>query len=88
MLRFPGSSHELSRSGIRVTVFEADDEPGGMLLAGVPSYRLPRDVVRHPLVQKIVEAAAQRLAQIMRQTPNVGSRRTGDIQHHSRQIAG
>jgi NADH-quinone oxidoreductase subunit F len=40
------AAHELSRSGVRVTVFEADEEPGGMLLAGVPSYRLPRDVVR------------------------------------------
>ncbi len=39
-------AHDLIQLGYKVTVFEAYDEPGGMLTAGVPIYRLPRDLVR------------------------------------------
>ena len=40
------AAHYLSLKGYAVTVFEAGKEPGGMLISGVPSYRLPRDVMR------------------------------------------
>ena len=36
---------ELRRAGYRVTIFDANEKPGGMLYAGVPAYRLPRDVL-------------------------------------------
>jgi heterodisulfide reductase subunit A-like polyferredoxin len=36
---------ELRKAGYRVTVFDANEKPGGMLYAGVPAYRLPRDVL-------------------------------------------
>ena len=36
----------LKRAGYSVTVFEASDEPGGMLMASIPSFRLPKDVVK------------------------------------------
>ncbi|HOD75303.1 MAG TPA: FAD-dependent oxidoreductase, partial [Syntrophorhabdaceae bacterium] len=36
---------ELRKAGFCVTVFDANDKPGGMLYAGVPAYRLPRDVL-------------------------------------------
>jgi len=39
-------AHYLSLKGCKVTVFEADDEPGGMLMAGVPEYRMPRDILK------------------------------------------
>ncbi len=42
-------AHDLTRLGYKVTVFEASAEPGGMLTAGVPVYRLPRDLVRHEI---------------------------------------
>lgn len=42
-------AHDLTRLGYRVTVFEADAEPGGMLTVGVPVFRLPRDLVRHEI---------------------------------------
>lgn len=42
-------AHDLVRIGYKVTVFEADAEPGGMLRVGVPVYRLPRDLVRHEM---------------------------------------
>ncbi len=35
--------------GYKVTVFEADAEPGGMLTVGVPVFRLPRELVRHEI---------------------------------------
>ena len=40
------TAHYLSLKGYKVTIFEADREPGGMMLAGIPEYRLPRDVLR------------------------------------------
>jgi NADH:ubiquinone oxidoreductase subunit F (NADH-binding)/NADPH-dependent glutamate synthase beta subunit-like oxidoreductase/(2Fe-2S) ferredoxin len=40
------AAHFLSLEGYSVKVFEADDRPGGMLVSGVPQYRLPRDVLQ------------------------------------------
>ncbi len=40
------TAHYLSLKGYKVTIFEADKEPGGMMLAGIPEYRLPRNVLR------------------------------------------
>jgi len=42
-------AHDLARIGYKVTVFEADSEPGGMLTVGVPIFRLPRELVRHEI---------------------------------------
>jgi len=36
---------ELAKEGYRVTVFERLQEPGGMLLTGIPGYRLPKDII-------------------------------------------
>ena len=35
----------LAQEGYQVTIFEKEAVPGGMLTAGIPSYRLPREVV-------------------------------------------
>jgi NADPH-dependent glutamate synthase beta subunit-like oxidoreductase len=43
------AAHDLARIGYKVTVFEAEKETGGMLTAGVPIFRLPRDLVRHEI---------------------------------------
>jgi NADPH-dependent glutamate synthase beta subunit-like oxidoreductase len=40
------AAYYLRRSGHRVEVFERLPEAGGMLLYSIPSYRLPKDVVR------------------------------------------
>jgi NADPH-dependent glutamate synthase beta subunit-like oxidoreductase len=40
------ASYYLRRDGYSVTVFERLPEPGGMLLYGIPDYRLEKDVVR------------------------------------------
>jgi NADPH-dependent glutamate synthase beta subunit-like oxidoreductase/Pyruvate/2-oxoacid:ferredoxin oxidoreductase delta subunit len=40
------ASYHLARLGYPVTIFEALPEPGGMLMYGIPEYRLPKKVVR------------------------------------------
>ncbi|MGA2116548.1 MAG: FAD-dependent oxidoreductase [Bryobacteraceae bacterium] len=42
-------AHDLVQVGYKVTVFEAEAEPGGMLTGGVPVFRLPRELVRHEI---------------------------------------
>ena len=42
-------AHDLAQIGYKVTVFEAHSEPGGMLMVGVPVFRLPRELVRHEI---------------------------------------
>lgn len=39
------AAYYLRLAGHRVTVFEALDEPGGMLRTGIPAYRLPRNIL-------------------------------------------
>ncbi len=39
------AANELAQAGHRVTLFEGEKELGGVLRTGIPSYRLPRDVV-------------------------------------------
>ena len=39
------AAHYLSLAGHQVTVFEADERPGGMLVSGIPPHRLPRDTL-------------------------------------------
>src|SRR5579883_2633862 len=39
-------AHDLVKAGYKVTLFEAHSEPGGMLMVGVPVFRLPRELVR------------------------------------------
>ena len=42
-------AHDLTQIGYKVTLFEADSEPGGMLMVGVPVFRLPRELVRQEI---------------------------------------
>jgi len=52
-------AHQLSRLGYQTTIFEALPVAGGMMRVGIPSYRLPRDILqremdeilKHPLVE-------------------------------------
>lgn len=43
------TAYNLALRGYKVTVFDALPEPGGMLAAGIPEYRLPRDVLSHEI---------------------------------------
>ncbi|RPI01140.1 MAG: NADPH-dependent glutamate synthase [Calditrichaeota bacterium] len=40
---------ELSKKGFDVTIFEALHEPGGVLLYGIPEFRLPKEIVKQEI---------------------------------------
>ncbi|MCK5126847.1 MAG: FAD-dependent oxidoreductase [candidate division Zixibacteria bacterium] len=39
------AAHKLSLKGYKVTIFESESKPGGMLCGTIPSYRLPREII-------------------------------------------
>jgi len=43
------AAHDLSLMGHDVTLFEREDEAGGMLRYGIPEFRLPRNVLREEI---------------------------------------
>ncbi len=43
------AANDLVRFGYRVTIFEAQDKPGGMLVWGIPPFRLPRDIIEEEI---------------------------------------
>lgn len=45
---------DLARQGFNVEIYEMEPEPGGVLMFGIPEYRLPKDVVRRE-IRKIEE---------------------------------
>ncbi|MBQ7608525.1 MAG: NAD(P)-dependent oxidoreductase [Desulfovibrionaceae bacterium] len=45
---------DMARQGFQVEIFEMEAEPGGVLMFGIPEYRLPREVVRNEV--KRIEA--------------------------------
>lgn len=51
-------AYQLARRGYSVTVLEASDKPGGMLLWGIPRYRLPEDVIEKE-IQKILDLGVE-----------------------------
>jgi len=42
-------AYQLTKNGYAVTVFDKEDEMGGMMRYGIPEYRLPREVLRHEI---------------------------------------
>ena len=40
------AAHYLSLQGYKVTVYESEKTPGGMLTGGIPAYRLPRNILQ------------------------------------------
>ncbi len=64
------AAHELRVRGYGVTLYDANDEPGGMLLTGIPEYRLPLEGLRRD-VKRILDLgvkfeAGQRLGENLR----------------------
>ena len=47
------AAYELLRQGYHVTIFEKQDETGGMMRYGIPEYRLPRNILAGEI--KVVE---------------------------------
>lgn len=55
------AAHLLSLEGYPVTVFDANDQPGGMLRLGIPAYRLPRDVLDREIAALLNENITLRM---------------------------
>ncbi|MEW6367168.1 MAG: FAD-dependent oxidoreductase [Acidobacteriota bacterium] len=49
------AAHYLSLRGYKVTVYEQDAEPGGMMFSAIPGYRLPREVMRKEIASLLDE---------------------------------
>ena len=45
----------LAKLGYEVTIFEALHEPGGVLIYGIPEFRLPKDEVVLPEIQNVID---------------------------------
>ena len=52
------AAHDLALLGYDVTVFDAGDEPGGMMRFGIPEYRLPRTLIKAE-IDKILALGVQ-----------------------------
>ena len=46
---------DLARIGYDVTIFEALHKPGGVLLYGIPEFRLPKDAVVAPEIENVID---------------------------------
>jgi len=51
-------AYQLARNGYNVTIFEAREKAGGMLLWGIPRYRLPEDVLEKE-IQRILDLGVE-----------------------------
>jgi len=43
------AAHYLSLKGYKVTILEAEEEPGGMLFCAIPTYRLPKETIKNEI---------------------------------------
>jgi len=43
------AAHDLSSTGFKVVIYEAFNQPGGMLMYGIPEFRLPREILMHEI---------------------------------------
>ena len=43
------SAHYLSLKGYKISIFESECEPGGMLYCAIPPYRLPRETIKNEI---------------------------------------
>ena len=67
------AAYYLARLGYPVTVFEAMPVPGGMMAIGIPSYRLPRDVLQEEIARIVGLGVELRLER--RDGPRLHARR-------------
>lgn len=56
------AAHDLALLNYAVTIFEASDEPGGMMRYGIPEYRLPRSLLRAEIDRILALGVTLRLA--------------------------
>jgi NADH-quinone oxidoreductase subunit F len=49
------AAHYLSLNGYKVTIFDSEQKPGGMMFSAIPPYRLPREVIEKEIESLIDE---------------------------------
>ncbi|HUU93456.1 MAG TPA: FAD-dependent oxidoreductase, partial [Phycisphaerae bacterium] len=59
------AAHHLSLLGCKVTLFDAEDEPGGMLTSCIPAYRLPRSVLKKEIASLLDSGLAVRCGSVL-----------------------
>jgi formate dehydrogenase beta subunit len=64
------AAHDLALLGYEVTVFEASEEPGGMMRFGIPEYRLPRTLIRSEIDKVLSLGVSLRLGSPL--SPSLG----------------
>ncbi|HOE00857.1 MAG TPA: FAD-dependent oxidoreductase [Kiritimatiellia bacterium] len=47
------TARELCRLGHAVDLYEKDDQPGGLMVQGIPLFRLPREIIAHEVAQAL-----------------------------------
>lgn len=52
------AAYQLAKRGIKVTIFEKNAKPGGMLVYGIPNLRLPKDIVNKE-IQRILDLGVE-----------------------------
>lgn len=62
------ASYKLSTLGYEVTLFEALHEPGGVLVYGIPEFRLPKSIVRHEVEKVLALGVELRLNHVIGKT--------------------
>jgi 2-oxoacid:acceptor oxidoreductase gamma subunit (pyruvate/2-ketoisovalerate family) len=58
-----GAAYELARAGQKVTLFEAEAALGGVLRTGIPTYRLPREVLDREVAAVLALGVETRLGE-------------------------
>jgi NADH-quinone oxidoreductase subunit F len=59
------AAHDLSLQGYRVTLFEAQEVLGGMLVSGIPAFRLPRHLVDKEIASLLNDHIAVRFGTVL-----------------------
>lgn len=68
-------AHDLATYGYRPVVFEAQDRPGGMMVLGIPPYRLRRDVLQDEIRAILDMGVELRMGQTLGRDFTLGSLR-------------
>ena len=68
-------AHDLATYGYRPVVFEAQDRPGGMMVLGIPPYRLRRDVLQDEIRAILDMGVELRMGQALGRDFTLGSLR-------------
>ena len=56
------AAQQLNRAGHNVTVFERNEEPGGLLRYGIPEFKLEKNIVEEELIylkKKVLNSSVQ-----------------------------